>query len=1108
MREVTVQSGCHSGEGRNLSAKGESAFGGKTSKQDASLRWHDTYPERLLRERVLLLLCAILLPSYLLRKAYDGQMIGNYSKHFGFFKRFTSFLLALVFSFQSVVSAAPWAQPAFSLIAPPFAHSMTLKLAPDLGKLGDIFVPADSPRGAPMIYLVEDAHDSLDAQASIRRILKHLTEENKVSRVLFEGGSRELDRQFYRFTPDSSLNRKVWDELLSAGAIGGLERCALEAPQAIQFFGIEDEHVYFDHVQALARAYAAGDKARSAIQIRERELRRQESRLITGELKKIYKAGKTFRAGKLSLARYVRQMTGWAHSVLKLDLSSSANQFQWPELVRMTNVMILESRLANERSKIETSLAQIQSRTPENLKWLWQSARHYLAQGRLRWYFERIYDALPPRARRLMAVLSDWIGYHTLRDELHPQMLMQELRQLEKHLFARMNLPFETGQFLAEERQWAMLRKLMQLELTRGEWREMQLRIKNEKLKIKNHSPFFIFNSSLSFYRLASRRDAIFCRAIQRHLSESGNMALIIGGFHTEAITAYLKENGVGYAVIHPSIHDRNRTLNYRERMTLSLRGDGRRRNHTIPRELAPAVAGALDSAPRAQLLRRHLRARARQIISNLCGASLGHPGNRQPVYTPKPLRLDGSRVLNRVRSVSEFHLGDDKEIKEMAVQVLTAMSRFMHRHSPHAMRLSPVEREVIEKTRQWHVRSDDIYESTDNACRRLLAFLELVISESLDNAMDAYLRAVYRPRKWESNGNEDFRFRIRLTADVKLEKFIVQLIDNGVGETQIRQTRIKKAAFKKSQKRKKRSPRKFFGHVGAGGIAIQVAAQHWGGEDRLYDRPRARGAIREIHIPFQAVRKELAVIRKLAKVKSDSRASAGSLGHAEAVDAVVRYAITQRWITPAQVELARRMRGDLLGNLKTYFNPAQLQALSALYQRLLQQPLRQPSPQSSPLRPSPQPPPPSPKELKEQAVRSYEAAIQAEPGFSPHAASAFEKLEELGRGGMGEVHRVRDRRLGREAALKRMLDPDRAGPEALFRFNREARITAGLNHPYIPPVYEAGTDLAGHPFMLMRVIEGKPLSKLIESFHKTKVIVSRPLSLGEGEGSRVRVGG
>ncbi|MBI4398084.1 MAG: hypothetical protein HY586_03055 [Candidatus Omnitrophica bacterium] len=42
-----VQSGCHSGEGRNLSAKGGSALGGKISKQDASLRWHDTHPERL-----------------------------------------------------------------------------------------------------------------------------------------------------------------------------------------------------------------------------------------------------------------------------------------------------------------------------------------------------------------------------------------------------------------------------------------------------------------------------------------------------------------------------------------------------------------------------------------------------------------------------------------------------------------------------------------------------------------------------------------------------------------------------------------------------------------------------------------------------------------------------------------------------------------------------------------------------------------------------------------------------------------------------------------------------------------------------------------------------
>ncbi|MBI4398964.1 MAG: hypothetical protein HY586_07535 [Candidatus Omnitrophica bacterium] len=45
--DITVQSGCHSGEGRNLSAKG-----GKISKQDASLRWHDTHPERLQGDKV------------------------------------------------------------------------------------------------------------------------------------------------------------------------------------------------------------------------------------------------------------------------------------------------------------------------------------------------------------------------------------------------------------------------------------------------------------------------------------------------------------------------------------------------------------------------------------------------------------------------------------------------------------------------------------------------------------------------------------------------------------------------------------------------------------------------------------------------------------------------------------------------------------------------------------------------------------------------------------------------------------------------------------------------------------------------------------------------
>lgn len=91
--------------------------------------------------------------------------------------------------------------------------------------------------------------------------------------------------------------------------------------------------------------------------------------------------------------------------------------------------------------------------------------------------------------------------------------------------------------------------------------------------------------------------------------------------------------------------------------------------------------------------------------------------------------------------------------------------------------------------------------------------------------------------------------------------------------------------------------------------------------------------------------------------------------------------------------------------------------------------------------------------------------------------------LEQLGQGGMGLVIRVRDQRLGRDAALK-ILKSEHSSKEMEKRFLREAKITAQLDHPSIPPVYEIGHNSTGDLFLLMRVIEGDTLQKKIRDYH------------------------
>ena len=90
-----------------------------------------------------------------------------------------------------------------------------------------------------------------------------------------------------------------------------------------------------------------------------------------------------------------------------------------------------------------------------------------------------------------------------------------------------------------------------------------------------------------------------------------------------------------------------------------------------------------------------------------------------------------------------------------------------------------------------------------------------------------------------------------------------------------------------------------------------------------------------------------------------------------------------------------------------------------------------------------------------------------------------FTQGAELGRGGMGRVFAARDHTLDRTVAIKHALG---GSPVDLARFEREARITARLEHPSIVPIHEAGHDAEGRPYYVMRKIEGQPLSDRIEA--------------------------
>src|SRR5262252_4069421 len=92
----------------------------------------------------------------------------------------------------------------------------------------------------------------------------------------------------------------------------------------------------------------------------------------------------------------------------------------------------------------------------------------------------------------------------------------------------------------------------------------------------------------------------------------------------------------------------------------------------------------------------------------------------------------------------------------------------------------------------------------------------------------------------------------------------------------------------------------------------------------------------------------------------------------------------------------------------------------------------------------------------------------------------SYEILTLLGAGGMGEVYRAHDSKLGRDVALKILPEAFRCDPERLARFQREARALAALNHPNIAAIYgiEEQPDTTA---LVLEFVEGETLADIIQ---------------------------
>src|SRR5436309_159524 len=109
---------------------------------------------------------------------------------------------------------------------------------------------------------------------------------------------------------------------------------------------------------------------------------------------------------------------------------------------------------------------------------------------------------------------------------------------------------------------------------------------------------------------------------------------------------------------------------------------------------------------------------------------------------------------------------------------------------------------------------------------------------------------------------------------------------------------------------------------------------------------------------------------------------------------------------------------------------------------------------------------------LKDAAMLMAEETVTPMPG---RTLGRYQMLSLLGAGGMGEVYRAKDTMLDREVAVKILPEHLASNPDALARFQREAKAVAALSHPNILAIHDFGTE-QGVSYAVMELLEGENL--------------------------------
>ncbi len=566
-------------------------------------------------------------------------------------KKIISLVVLVCFAMTQTVSANPGAsiEIATRYETPSF---LQIDIPAELATLDGLFEAP--PRPDPRLVLhVQNAHANYGAQMKIKELLQYLHKTYGFKTIFVEGASEDLNPDYLRMFPDRERNMKLADFLMQQGELTGAELFILEqdgggrraegaknqddrgekadgvyaetpssilhplSEPSVRAHGIENAELYRENYDALKKVFGSGKTVTRYLGGYESRLDGLASKVFSPELRKLLGDWKKFEKGQREFMPYVHALTGNAKKILGVDLESLLAQVEWPQISRLLQLQVMEKELQTEKALAEKdkliTFLTAKRVTPELLAAIkdFQGQRVSVLRGKSdavpaglqpRDLMEKLVLEAGPKGFRFQdyPAFSIYAGYLILKNELDPKRLFEEIRTVFARMLDTLAKTPRQRELLAIYRDEELVRKLLNLELPRREWREavakqqeLGMDVMVERLKTigalvskESNLPLSSFETkkvseafrqevmgiqaaAFGFYDAARRREDVFYQKIEEVMTRNAESkaVLVTGGFHTDGITDLLREHQVSYGILTPRLLEKSDENLYRSVM-------------------------------------------------------------------------------------------------------------------------------------------------------------------------------------------------------------------------------------------------------------------------------------------------------------------------------------------------------------------------------------------------------------------------------------------------------------------------------------------------------------------------------------------------------------